>query len=101
VNVVINLATPDNGEKFVVEVSNSTLTVVEGFQAAQPDLTLTVDRADFDQVITGQATFTSQIESGVMKAEGDASALSKIQAAMVRFDPLFEIMPGTKLPEEG
>jgi alkyl sulfatase BDS1-like metallo-beta-lactamase superfamily hydrolase len=101
VNLVMNLVTPDNGEKFVVEVSNSALTVVEGFQAAEPDLTLTVDRADFEQVITGQATFTSQIESGVMKAEGDASAISKIQAAMVRFDPLFEIMPGTKAPEEG
>ena len=93
---MMNLVTPDNGEKFVVEVSNSTLTVVEGFQAAEPDLTLTVDRDDFDQVITGQATFTSQIESGVMQAEGDTSALPKIEAAMVRFDPLFEIMPGTK-----
>jgi len=29
----INLATPDNGEKFVVEMSNATLTTIRGFQA--------------------------------------------------------------------
>jgi alkyl sulfatase BDS1-like metallo-beta-lactamase superfamily hydrolase len=72
--------------------------VVEGFQAEHPDLTLTVDRADFEPVITGQARFTDLIESGVMQAEGDTAAISKIQAAMVRFDPLFEIMPGTAGP---
>ena len=35
----INLATPDNGEKFVVEMSNATLTTIKGFQAPKPDLT--------------------------------------------------------------
>ena len=36
----INLVTPDNGEKFVVELSNGTLTNIAGFQADDADLTL-------------------------------------------------------------
>ncbi len=34
----INLITPDNGEKFIIELSNATLTNVEGFLADDPDL---------------------------------------------------------------
>ena len=37
----INLVTPDNGEKFVVEMSNATLTTIKGEQAKNPDLTIT------------------------------------------------------------
>ena len=36
----INLVTPDNGEKFVIELENATLTNVAGFLAESPDLTL-------------------------------------------------------------
>ena len=35
----INLITPDNGEKFVIELENATLTNIEGFPADDPDLT--------------------------------------------------------------
>ena len=37
----LNLVTPDNGEKYAVELSNATLTNIEGFLAPKPDLTLT------------------------------------------------------------
>ena len=33
---VINLVTPDNGEKYVVEMSNATLTNIKGVQAPKP-----------------------------------------------------------------
>ena len=32
----INLVTPDNGEKFIVELENATLTNIAGFQARSP-----------------------------------------------------------------
>ena len=35
----MNLVTPDNGEKFIVELDNATLTNIKGFQAEKPDLT--------------------------------------------------------------
>jgi len=33
-----------NGEKFIVELENATLTNIKGFQANKPDLTLTINR---------------------------------------------------------
>lgn len=39
---VINLILPD--EKYIVEMSNATLTNIQGFQSPNPDLTLTVNR---------------------------------------------------------
>ena len=41
----INLATPDNGETFLIEMENATLTNIQGFQADNPDLTLTINRS--------------------------------------------------------
>ena len=92
----INLVTPDNGEKFVVEMANATLTNIQGFQAPKPDLTLTINRSDLEQVMAGQKTLEAQIAAGVARVQGDASLLQKLAATMVDFDPRFEILPGTK-----
>jgi alkyl sulfatase BDS1-like metallo-beta-lactamase superfamily hydrolase len=40
----INLITPDNGGKFIVELENATLTNINGLLASEPDLTLTINR---------------------------------------------------------
>ena len=37
----MNLVTPDNGEKYVVELSNGTLTSLAGFVSDSADLTIT------------------------------------------------------------
>jgi alkyl sulfatase BDS1-like metallo-beta-lactamase superfamily hydrolase len=92
----MNLITPDNGEKFIVELANATLTNIQGFQAGKADLTLTINRTDLEQVMAGAKTLESQIADGVAKVQGDVSILQKLAAAMVDFDPRFEIMPGTK-----
>ncbi len=92
----INLLTPDNGEKFIVEMENATLTNIQGFQAPNPDLTLTINRSDLEQVMAGQKTLETQIASGVARVQGDLSVLQKLAATMVDFDPRFEILPGTK-----
>ena len=46
--------TPDNGEKFVVEMSNATLTAISGYQASDADLTITINRSDLEQVMLGR-----------------------------------------------
>jgi alkyl sulfatase BDS1-like metallo-beta-lactamase superfamily hydrolase len=92
----INLVTPDNGEKFIVEMENATLTNIKGFQAAKPDLTLTINRSDLEQTMMGAKTLDAQLADGTAKAEGDVGVLQKLAETMVDFDPRFEIMPGTK-----
>jgi alkyl sulfatase BDS1-like metallo-beta-lactamase superfamily hydrolase len=92
----INLITPDNGEKFLIELENATLTNIEGFLADKPDLTLTINRADLEQTMMGAKTLEAQISDGTAKVVGDASVLTQLASTMVDFDPRFEIMPGTK-----
>ncbi len=92
----INLITPDNGEKFIIELENATLTNIQGFLADKPDLTLTINRSDLEQTMMGATTLEAQITGGKCKAEGDLGILKKLAATMVEFDPRFEILPGTK-----
>jgi alkyl sulfatase BDS1-like metallo-beta-lactamase superfamily hydrolase len=92
----INLVTPDNGEQFIIEMENATLTNIKGFQAENADLTLTIDRADLEQTMMGARTLESQIADGTATAEGDPGVLAQLAATMVDFDPRFEIMPGTR-----
>jgi len=92
----INLITPDNGEKFLVELENATLTNIKGFLANKPDLTLTINRSDLEQTMMGAKTLEAQIADGTAKVDGDAGILTQLASIMVDFDPRFEIMPGTK-----
>jgi alkyl sulfatase BDS1-like metallo-beta-lactamase superfamily hydrolase len=92
----VNLITPDNGERFIIEMANATLTNIAGFQAENPDLTLTINRADLEQTMMGVRKLEDQIADGTAKAQGDAAILAKLASTMVDFDPRFEIMPGTK-----
>ncbi len=92
----INLLTPDNGEKFLIELENATLTNIAGFQAKNPDLTLTIKRSDLELTMMGKKTLEAQIKDGTAKAQGDLGVLAKLGSTMVDFDPRFEIMPGTK-----
>ena len=94
----INLVTPDNGERFLIELENATLTNIKGFQAEKADLTLTIDRSELEKTMMGATTLEAQIKTGIAKVEGDASVLAALGATMVDFDPRFEIMPGTAAP---
>jgi alkyl sulfatase BDS1-like metallo-beta-lactamase superfamily hydrolase len=91
----INLVTPDNGEKYAVELSNSTLTTVKGFLVPKPDLTMTINRADLNRVMLGVAGFDQLETEGKVRFEGDRSIIGKLRDLMVTFTPDFEILPGT------
>jgi alkyl sulfatase BDS1-like metallo-beta-lactamase superfamily hydrolase len=96
-----NLVHPDTNEKFVVEMSNATLTHIAGYQAKDADLTITVNRSDLERVMTGEAKMTDLAMSGKAKFEGNPAVLKQLAGAMEQYDPLFEIMPGTKAQAEG
>ncbi len=91
----INFVTPDNGEKFAVELENATLTNIKGFQAPNPDLTITVNRADLNRVMMGVASFDQLATEGKAKFDGDRAIIHKLRDLMVTFTPDFEILPGT------
>ncbi|MCH9653275.1 MAG: MBL fold metallo-hydrolase [Planctomycetes bacterium] len=96
----INLITPDNGEKLVIEMSNATLTVLKGFQAPKADLTITINRADLIDVMIQKTTLPQQIIQGKARLEGDPLILAKLQSTLIDFELNFEILPGTKVTKE-
>jgi linear primary-alkylsulfatase len=95
----INLVTPDNGEQYAIEMSNATLTNIKGFKAKNPDLTITVNRADLNGVMMGQTSFDDLIKAGRAKFDGDRTGFDQLRSILVLFTPDFEILPGTALKE--
>jgi len=93
----INLITPDNGEKFLVEMENATLTNIQGFLAPKPDLTLTIKRSDLEKTMMGAKSREAQFADGTAKAAGDVGVLKQLASMMVDSDPRFPIMSGTRL----
>jgi alkyl sulfatase BDS1-like metallo-beta-lactamase superfamily hydrolase len=91
----INLVTPDNGEKYLIELSNATLTNIQGQQAQNPDLTITLNRADLNLVMMGVRSFDDLVKDGKATFVGDRKPLDQLRALMVPFAPNFEILPGT------
>ena len=92
----INLVTPDNGEQHVLELSHATLTNIQGYQAQDADLTITISRADLEPIMMRKATFASQAAAGRASLAGNAGVLQQLMASLGDFDQYFEIMPGTK-----
>jgi alkyl sulfatase BDS1-like metallo-beta-lactamase superfamily hydrolase len=91
----INLLTPDNKEKFVVEMSNAALTNIKGQQAPDADLTITINRSDLETVMMGAATFDKQIKNGKAKLKGNRKVYEQLKSTLVQFELGFELMPGT------
>ena len=91
----MNLITPDNGEKYIVELSNSTLTNIKGQQAKKPDITLTINRSDLENVMMGATTLNDQVKNGKAKLDGKREGFDAVRNALVWINIGFEILPGT------
>ena len=95
IKFTINLVTPDNGENYLVEMSNATLTNIKGVLANNPDLTITVNRTDLDSVMMGASTFDDLIKGSKAQFDGDRKPYEQLKSILVTFTPNFEILPGT------
>jgi alkyl sulfatase BDS1-like metallo-beta-lactamase superfamily hydrolase len=77
-------------------MSNATLTNIVGHTASDADATITINRADLLPVMMQQVSLGDQILAGKATLTGNGIVLARLFATLVPFDPLFEIMPGTK-----
>lgn len=91
----INFVTPDNGEEYVLELSNSVLTNIKGQQAENADLTITINRSDLESVMMGKSSFKELTDQGVIKLSGNKKLLDELMAMLVQFEIGFELLPGT------
>jgi len=89
----IKLITPDNGGKFVMEMSNATLTTIAGHEAKDADLTITIHRSDLED---GTAKLADKVATGKATMQGNTQVLTHLASTMVQWDNWFEMVPGTK-----
>ena len=94
----INFITPDNGEKYLVELSNSALTNIEGIQSPKADLTITINRSELDDVLMGKTSFDDKIKEGKATLEGNREPYDELGGMLTTFTMEFELLPGT-LPD--
>ena len=92
----MNFVMPDVAEEMVVEMSNGTLTHISGFTVPDADVTLTINRAELLPVMMRQVTLGDQVRAGKAQVTGNVRALAQLRSTLVEFDPVFEIMPGTR-----
>ena len=92
VALATNWTFPDVGEKWTLGISNRTLYHSPGYHAADPAVSVTMNRSLLVDVITQETTFIKEIESGNITIEGDASALLTIFGNMETFTPGFAIV---------
>lgn len=100
IQFTINMLTPDNKEKYAIELSNSVLTNIKGFQVEKPSLTVTLNRSDLELVMMEKSTFRDLAKVGKAKLVGDQKVLDQMMALLDQFDVGFEVLPGTVAPGE-
>ncbi|MBX9838031.1 MAG: SCP2 sterol-binding domain-containing protein [Silvanigrellaceae bacterium] len=94
---IINLETPDNSEKYVIELSNASLTNIKGFQSEKANLSIKVNRTDLEDIIMGKSSFEEKINQGKITLVGDMNILKQLKGMIDNFSLDFEILPGTKV----
>jgi alkyl sulfatase BDS1-like metallo-beta-lactamase superfamily hydrolase len=92
---IINLVLPDINERYLVELSNATLTNIKDRQAAKADLTITLNRSDLEEMMTGKATIENLVTQGKAKLAGNTKVLDQLRSVLVNFNPSFQLIPGT------
>ena len=89
--IVVNWTLTDTGEKYVLNLENSTLTYVAGRTAETADAGLTLERATLTKVMQQKTTFPEAIGAGLVKIAGDPSKLLELFGLFDTFDLGFAI----------
>ncbi len=88
----INFITPDRNEQFLVELKNSHLNNLPGVLSENADLTLTINRGDFDNLLLKTASFEELLEAGKVQHKGNLQVFGQLVSLLDEFDYWFEIV---------
>lgn len=88
----INFTFTDEGREYLVELSNATLTNIEGVTVQDADLSLTISREDWTLVILKQVALRDLLASGKASFAGDIRILNQLFSLMDEFPFWFNIV---------
>jgi alkyl sulfatase BDS1-like metallo-beta-lactamase superfamily hydrolase len=90
--ITINLSFTDRDEEFVLNLQNATLTYVFGIQSSHADLSLTMTRDVFDQLLSKSLEFEDAISAGQVLSRGRVSKFADFFRLLVQPSPYFAIV---------
>ncbi|MGB2264802.1 MAG: alkyl sulfatase C-terminal domain-containing protein, partial [Glaciecola sp.] len=80
------------GREYLVELSNATLTNIEGVTVQDADLSLTISRENWTLVILKQVALSDLLASGKASFAGDIRILNQLFSLMDEFPFWFNIV---------
>jgi alkyl sulfatase BDS1-like metallo-beta-lactamase superfamily hydrolase len=95
-SMTINVAVTDARLQFVLTLSNSALTWVQGRQATGADATLTLARSTLDALALRQTTLPEAVKAGLAEVEGDAAKPAALLTMLDTFNVMFEVVEPRK-----
>jgi alkyl sulfatase BDS1-like metallo-beta-lactamase superfamily hydrolase len=90
--MVINWVFPDANQQVRMNLENSVLTHTMGKQAANPDATVTLNRATLDMITLRQKSFPQAVKEGNVKIQGNGAKLQELLGMLDDFNPRFDII---------
>jgi alkyl sulfatase BDS1-like metallo-beta-lactamase superfamily hydrolase len=91
-HLVLNWRFGDTGEEYAMNVENGALTYTAGHQAAEANLTLTLPRTTWNDVLQGRTSYRQAIDDGQIGTEGDVAVLFDLLGMLDEFPRMFEIV---------
>jgi alkyl sulfatase BDS1-like metallo-beta-lactamase superfamily hydrolase len=89
--ITINARFPDLDANYTLMVRNGALTHRNGAHDT-PDVSVTIDRSQFNDVILGQTTLPDQISAGTAQVDGNVDALHEFIGLLDTFEFWFNIV---------
>ena len=89
--VTINVSFPDLDADYALALRNGALNHRKGSHDS-PDVSITIARSNFNDVILGETTLAGQIEEGTAQLAGDESVLHEFISLLDTFDFWFNIV---------
>ncbi len=87
----INIIIPDRQERFALELKNSHLNNIQAQQFEEPNVTVTVNRKELDQVLMKSVTFKQLISNNQISFSGNANTFFELMQMMEDFPFWFNI----------
>lgn len=91
-DIKINFAFTDTGEKAALHLKNSVLNTRMRRQHSEADATITLSRTSLNKIILKQASFPALMKSGDVKIDGSLLRLRKFMGLQDEFEYWFEIV---------
>ncbi|WP_238123305.1 MULTISPECIES: alkyl/aryl-sulfatase [unclassified Xanthobacter] len=88
----INWNFTDTNQQYVLELENSALNHIAGYQVPDADATIALSRAKLDDILLGQTTFEKEVSAGSVVVQGDANKLGELLAMLDKFEFWFNIV---------